>query len=351
MVCAREDSPKGSAYGTIRRCCSGGEQGRAKVPTVTGVSDRRKPARRPTRDDPVSLNFVMAPSFHSSTLLALLLNNHPDISCLGDTLPHRRLFPNQRCGCLQKVRDCPFWQDVSLGLDADRFVDSDHMIPAYPQVVKHWRVNPYLARGLAAASLALGPWVWNAVPRASREFLDTFLRFSEIVCEMQGTRIFVNNVKSFTSLLSLRSMLVDRAEIRILHLIRDPRGYHFSEKKSYPDITPAVSARHWRDYHSRVEWLRRYTVPDGYLRVRYEDLCADGEGTMAKICNFFGAEPHRVCGPVAFPEKNHVLGNTSRLAFDGTIRQSLAWQEALSAEDEKTLLSATRPLSEMCGYG
>ena len=72
---------------------------------------------------------------------------------------------------------------------------------------------------------------------------------------------------------------------------------------------------------------------------------------MAQVCRFLGADAHTVCGPVAFPEKNHVLGNTSRLDFDGTIRQSLAWQETLSAEDERILLSRTRPLSEACGYG
>ena len=31
--------------------------------------------------------FVVCPSFHGATLLALLLNNHSQISALGDMLP------------------------------------------------------------------------------------------------------------------------------------------------------------------------------------------------------------------------------------------------------------------------
>lgn len=318
--------------------------------TGTRSAGSRDLTKRPTLEDPIRLNFVLAPSYHSSTLLALLLNNHPEISCLGDTLPHRRLFPNQECGCLERVRDCPFWQEMALRLDAERFKDSDHLIPAYPQIVKNWRVNPVLARGLTATSLAFGPRVWQVVPRASGEFLETFLHFSRLVCEMQETQIFVNNVKSFTSLLALRSLLGARARIRIVHLLRDPRGYHLSEKKVDPGATPTGSGRRWLAYHRRVDWMRRYTVPGGFLRIRYEDLCADGEGTMARLIGFLGAEPAPVCGPVAFPAKNHVLGNNSRHAFDGKIRPSLAWREALSTEDQQAVLKAARPLAESAGY-
>ena len=298
----------------------------------------------------VPLYFVMAPSYHASTLLALLLNNHPDLSSLGDTLPHRRLYPNQRCGCEARVRDCSFWQEVHQRLDADRFAHSDFMIPAYPEVSKDYRINSVVARSLTALSLSLGPGVWKLAPRASSEFLETFLHFGEVICELQQSRIFVNNVKSFTSLLALRSLLGKRARIRVIHLIRDPRGYFLSERKQNPAVTPRASGRRWLAYHRRVEWLKHYTGPEGYFRLRYEDLCDDGEAALAQLCRFLEVEPQPMCLPVVYPEKNHVLGNVTRLDFDGQIRPSLGWIEATTAEEQRQVLAATRPLSQACGY-
>ena len=324
----------------------------AKVSREQGAA-----AREPERDaeatpgpPPVRLNFVMAPSYHSSTLLAQLLNNHPEISCLGDTLPHRRVHQNQACGCGQKVKDCPFWQEVNRRLDTDRFAHCDHMIPAYPQVVRSSGVNSYVARGLTAAALALGPGVWKLAGTSSREFLETFLLYGEVVCEMHGTRVFVNNQKSLTSLLAFRSLLQSRAEIRIIHLIRDPRGFFLSERKQDALVSPRASAQRWLLYHRRVARLQRYAVPGGYLRLLYEDLCSDGDTAMAKVCALLGVEARPLCLPTVYPEKDHVLGNVTRFAFDGQIRPSLKWMEAVSAADQQEILRVTKPLSEELGY-
>lgn len=292
----------------------------------------------------------MAPSYHSSTLLAQLLNNHPDISCLGDTLPHRRVYPNQTCGCGEKVADCPFWQEVNRRLDSDRFAHCDHMIPAYPQVVRSWRLNPYLARGLTAAALLMGPGVWKVAETSSREFLESFLLYGEVVCELQGTRVFVNSHKSLTSLLAFRSLLQSRAEIRILHLIRDPRGYFLSERKQDAKVSPRASARRWLLYHQRVARMQRYAVPGGYMRVLYEDLCREGEATMAKVCTLLGVDVLPLCRPTVHPEKDHVLGNVTRFAFDGQIRPSLTWMDEVSKADQEEILRVTKPLSEELGY-
>ena len=301
-------------------------------------------------DRPIRLNFVMAPSYHSSTLLALLLNNHPDITCLGDTLPHRRVYKDQNCGCKRKVRDCPFWQEVSRRLDADRFAHCDFLIPAYPQVVTSYRVNPYLARVLTALSLVLGPGVWRLASQSSQEFLEAFLAFGQVVCELQGSQVFVNNQKSFTSLLALKSLLGSRAEIRIVHLLRDPRGYFLSERNQDARVTAAASGRRWLVYHRRVAWLQRYAAPGGYLPLRYEDLCDDQEASIAKLCTFLGVEPRPLCTPIVYPEKNHVLGNVRRFDFDGRILPSLGWMREVSEEDQERVLRASQPLSRELGY-
>src|SRR5918911_1327506 len=59
---------------------------------------------------PMRVAFVVCPPFHGATLLALLLNNHSQISALGDMLPLRDR--NQLCACGQPSRKCDFWSTV-----------------------------------------------------------------------------------------------------------------------------------------------------------------------------------------------------------------------------------------------
>jgi hypothetical protein len=41
--------------------------------------------------------FVLAPSYHGATLLAKLVNAHPGVTALGDTMPSNRV--DHFCGC------------------------------------------------------------------------------------------------------------------------------------------------------------------------------------------------------------------------------------------------------------
>ena len=98
------------------------------------------------------------------------------------------------------------------------------------------------------------------------------------------------------------------------------------------------------------EFRTPLTVISGYLRLLYEDLCSDGDAAMAKVCALLGVEERPLCRPTVYPEKDHVLGNVTRFAFDGQIRPSLKWMEAVSAADQQEILRVTKPLSEELGY-
>lgn len=62
--------------------------------------------------------FVLSPSYHGATLLAKLLNAHPELTALGDTYPSNAF--DQVCGCGEYVSACPFWQGIKKDTDAAR---------------------------------------------------------------------------------------------------------------------------------------------------------------------------------------------------------------------------------------
>src|SRR5680860_1773785 len=67
--------------------------------------------------------FVLSPSYHGATLLAKLINAHPEVTALGDTMPSNRF--DQVCGCGTRVSACHFWQAIDGVIRR-----SSHEVPA-----------------------------------------------------------------------------------------------------------------------------------------------------------------------------------------------------------------------------
>ena len=80
-------------------------------------------------------------------------------------------------------------------------------------------------------------------------------------------------------------------QLQVLHLFRDGRDValsyreaHFGPKHVYP------LARRWRTYLAAVEEARANLGDDVFLQVRYEDLVAEPERELRRICRFLGEE-------------------------------------------------------------
>src|SRR4029450_10870488 len=94
--------------------------------------------------------------------------------------------------------------------------------------------------------------------------------------------------------------MVPGVDLRVLHLIRDPRApaYSGAKKKHQPDSderefmhrkTPMQSAVLWDAWNAAIEALWRQ-MPARYLRLRYEDFVADPRGSFEEILGLAGEE-------------------------------------------------------------
>jgi hypothetical protein len=72
-------------------------------------------------------------------------------------------------------------------------------------------------------------------------------------------------------------------EARFIHMIRDGRDVALSLRDREAGLTTEQAARRWRH---RINRTRRaaHDVPD-YIEIRYEDLVADPEATLRRICD------------------------------------------------------------------
>ena len=73
---------------------------------------------------------------------------------------------------------------------------------------------------------------------------------------------------------------------RFVHIVRDARDYCMSMKKAFGKSSTRASQR----WHDRIAAARAQSAafPDDYAEVRYEDLVADPEPALRRLCGFLG---------------------------------------------------------------
>lgn len=76
--------------------------------------------------------------------------------------------------------------------------------------------------------------------------------------------------------------------IRMVHIIRDPRDYAASVKKAW-GMSLTRAAYRWSCTMKQASKYQQ-DFPENYLEVRYEDLLSDSDKLIATICEFIGCK-------------------------------------------------------------
>lgn len=82
-------------------------------------------------------------------------------------------------------------------------------------------------------------------------------------------------------------------DAQIVHLIRDGRDVAlslFGRQHDFHVYNTYFSAEYWESYVEKGHALGKALAPGQYLEVRYEDLLAQPEDTMKRLCAFLGEE-------------------------------------------------------------
>lgn len=255
--------------------------------------------------------FVLAPSFHGSTLLAKLLNAHTQVVYLGDTYPTNGY--DQVCGCGLHISACPFWRAVKEAVGAARYADCPDMLPNWPKLTGT-ALDGRLYANLPMAMLR------RLVPAKAEIFRGDYEKFLAAVYAHRDATVFVDGVKSVAR---VRAMIASGGRVDgVLHVVRDAADYVKSALKNHgaDAATLARNAWLWRTFHKRAAGLGRQ-VP--YLRIDYGALCDRTDATLAEAFGFMGVAGADVAAlRQNFGREWHFIGNASVLDFDGRIRQS-----------------------------
>jgi hypothetical protein len=165
------------------------------------------------------------------------------------------------------------------------------------------------------------------------------------VLERTGKRVFVDTARDHQRPKYLaRHPLLD---VRVIHLVRDPRGNVASIMK-HTGASASAGARQWKRYNREADRVRRFFAPSSWLRLRYEDLCADPRGTLARIAGFLEVAPPSDSSHSR--AESHIIGNKTRLLGHSEIREDRSWETRLTRNDLAAIARIAGETSHAMGY-
>ncbi len=306
-----------------------------------------------------------------TTLVEKLLNELPTTFSVGETvhLWERGVRDNERCGCGQAFDSCPHWQAVGQeafgGWDN---VDLERMIAL------RWEIDRSRRLPQIFAAVRTG-----RTSKAQREYLHNIQKVLFAAAKVASNNAAVEPrelvLLDSSKHLSTAALLAcdPRLDVRVLHLVRDPRGVAFSwtktvarpetNKELMPQYSPRRTGIRWVTDNLGFEALERLGVPR--LEMRYEDFLDAPTEAILKIARFAGAVPQSVAeknggGVLPFlagksahltTPMHSVAGNPLRFGGDNlTLCVDDLWKTELSGRATKTVNRVTGPVLARYGY-
>lgn len=293
--------------------------------------------------------------YTGSTLLGMLLANHPACASIGAAtgLPAKIDLGTYRCSCGVRFTDCPFWSRI-----AERTEDLEHPVTVFKKDFWNTHVRVSRRRWLngvfvsslgnsslnAARDMAVG-WTPPLRRRMAEARVSTW-SLARAVLEETGKTVFVDTARYHQRPRYLQGS--PRLDLKVIHLVRDPRGNAASIMK-HTGVDAATAARRWRHYNVEADRVRRLFPEDSWLRLHYEELCAGPQQTLDMVARFIGVDPIPLARYLE-PSERHVIGNSMRLETVEEIREDRSWIERLSDEDLRVIARLTSSASHRLGY-
>ena len=315
------------------------------------------PRSGPAPSGPVRVLFIGGLGRSGSTLLDRMLDRLTDVCSVGELvhLWERGLKENNRCGCGERFRDCPFWRRVGqVAFGGWDTVDVDEILALKASVDRN-RFVPLMVLPV------LGP----AYQRRLDRYSDLLERLYVGVREVSGRPLVVDASKHASAAFLVRRMRA--VDLRLVHLVRDSRGVAFSWTKRVRQAeavagdalmatnSPLRLSARYLGYNLLFHLLRLTGVPG--LLLRYESLVRDPERELARVLALAGRP--RAVGELGFVGDGWVeLGPSHALAGNPmrfrSGRVPLAvdeeWRRRLRRRHRLITVASTWPLLLRYGY-
>ncbi|WP_298801734.1 sulfotransferase domain-containing protein [uncultured Pseudokineococcus sp.] len=293
-----------------------------------------------------------------STLTDLMLDGLPGHVAVGELfyLWRNGVQRDNLCSCGAAFSRCPFWDAVGeVAFGGWSGALATRVLRLQDEVDRTSRIPLLLSRRGSAAFRA-----------ALAEYDDVLGRLYRAIRDVSGERVVVDSSKRPSLAYVLRG--ARDVDLRVVHVLRDPRGVAYSFSKvvplpagaSHESTMPRSStlkvARRWNTVNASISALRATGVP--LVQVRYEDLVAHPQQQLRRVAALRPDLPLAL-GDLSFVEDgvlrtgttHVVVGGRVRLGDDAVrLRLDEAWRREMPGRSRRAVSALTAPARAVYGY-
>ena len=313
-------------------------------------------------ETPVRVLMITGSARSGSTILDIVLGNHPHIESVGEVMdlirtgwisreslrgidPMRLRRPICTCGKRLDVlyvdtpdEACPFWSRVR-GEWVER--TDPESIETYPKLQNDFELKRRWPRLL---------YEKRRQSASFRSYAELTRAFFESIRAVSGKPIIVDSTKS--PVRAFAHSLVPGIDLYVVHLVRDGRGVITSRRKTFKkDIPAGIMWDHegypmwrtvvrWIGLNLAAEWVCTRLGPKKTMRLRYEDFVADPKGALERIGSLIQLDLTDVADAASSGQPmqagHNVGGNRTKKSGTITLRpDAQEWRTALSPAEKR----------------
>jgi hypothetical protein len=339
-------------------------------------------------ETPVRVLKIMGSARSGSTILDIVLGNHPHIESVGEVNklvrtgwisreslrgidPKRLQVPICTCGKRLDVlyvdtpdEACPFWSRVRREWVERTDPDS---IENYPKLQNDFELQRRWPRLLCERRIRTVSF---------RSYAGLTRAFFESIRAVSGKPVIVDCSK-----ISIRAFALGMTpgiDLYVVHLVRDGRGVIASKIKSYREdrrvgvrgghenrpmwktvvrrrAVHLVSLLRWIVANLLSEWVCTQLGPNRTMRLRYEDFVADPKGALERIGSLIELDLTDVAGAASSGQpmqaEHNVGGNKTKKSGFVTLRpDAQEWRRVLSPTEQRLSWAFMGWLMRWYGY-
>ncbi len=312
----------------------------------------------PIRSDvqKIPVLFIGSVPRSGSTIISDLMNENPHMINIGELvhLWERGVIENNLCGCGDRFNECEFWSQVGK----TAFGGWEHISG---ERMRKLQLRADRTRHIPSL---LVPQISQFLNANTVQYGAVISRILRAVIEISGKPIVVDTSKHVSTALLLRR--IPDVDVRIVHIVRDPRGVAHSwskiidrpevgdEDRKMATLHPSRIGMRWLWFNWAFSNMDRLGVP--VSTIRYEDFVAHPSETLDQIFTFAGLDESATAildtdEPVVLEPGHSVAGNPRRLdRRPVNIRADEAWRDGLDPKMKDIVTKITRPMLDRYQY-
>lgn len=288
----------------------------------------------PDRTRPPRIVYIAGYGRSGSTLLDMILGQHPAVVSAGEvtTLSRHVWAQREYCSCGKTAPECERWGEIGSTWLARP--DDAASLPAYH------RLQADVEAIVSPVRLLRRTLFRRAFDRYAARTLLLF----DAIRSQSGKDIVIDSSKLPGRALALHA--TGAVDLRVIHLVRDGRGVAASMLRPYEVDAKAGlqkklvskpafrTAIRWCLVNLAAEMLRRRVGPQRYLQIRYEDFIADPRAGLAAIGELTGLDFAPIADALMRGDAIHpvhqIAGSRLRMTKSIRLERSDDWRTRLS---------------------